>query len=265
MRPSGKAVVNANWPRAFAVCDRCYMRYNHDQLQWQYQWVATKLQNIRRLVCPSCLDRPQEQLRTIVLPPDPVPILNARPEDNVSNDNPMSGLGATVDPGRWQYGQQIGNLTMGGGVPSVFNGSKNKPFEFCAYNSVSNSSYDNYVGMNWGGGDIGMVSAPSSLMGPVVRHSLASFSAWAPNDRSFRGSDACNYLVQSSPNGVSWTTVSSGTTTGTAGEVISGTCTGGMYQFHRLAFEGDGITPIGIAQVEFYVNQIGQIAEGGAS
>jgi hypothetical protein len=43
-------------------------------------WGGTHLYNQRLLVCyDKCYDTPQEQLRTIILPPDPPPILNARP------------------------------------------------------------------------------------------------------------------------------------------------------------------------------------------
>jgi hypothetical protein len=76
----GRASVSRRWPRAHAICERCGGRFNHDQLQWQFQWNGPRLQNLRILVCRSCLDVPQEQLRTIILPPDPVPIENPRPE-----------------------------------------------------------------------------------------------------------------------------------------------------------------------------------------
>lgn len=39
-----------------------------------------QLQNLRILVCDICLDKPQTQLRTIILPPDPVALFNTRPE-----------------------------------------------------------------------------------------------------------------------------------------------------------------------------------------
>lgn len=80
MRPHGRATIDSAYPRALAVCDRCQFLYNHSQLQWQYQWQGPKLQNQRILVCTTCYDTPQEQFRTIILPPDPVPILNPRPE-----------------------------------------------------------------------------------------------------------------------------------------------------------------------------------------
>lgn len=40
-----------------------------------------KLQNLRLLVCTTnCLDSPQPQLKALVIPADPSPVLNPRPE-----------------------------------------------------------------------------------------------------------------------------------------------------------------------------------------
>ena len=80
MEPTGRARVSTTNPRAFAVCDRCGCWQNHDRLSFQYEWTGTRLYNTRILVCPRCLDVPFQQLRTIVLPPDPVAILDARTE-----------------------------------------------------------------------------------------------------------------------------------------------------------------------------------------
>jgi hypothetical protein len=77
---SGRASTDINNPRAFAVCDRCAIWYNHYQLRWQYDWAGASLINKRILVCDLCYDNPQEQLRAIVLPADPTPIMNARVE-----------------------------------------------------------------------------------------------------------------------------------------------------------------------------------------
>ena len=80
MRPHGKyARVNPQNPSAFAQCDRCSFWRNRNDLVYQYQWSGTNLYNIQLLVCKErCYDIPQEQLRTIILPPDPPPVLNAR-------------------------------------------------------------------------------------------------------------------------------------------------------------------------------------------
>lgn len=81
MRPHGRARVSSRNPRAFGICDRCGLLYNHIDLQWQYDWAGASLINKRILVCDDCNDVPQSQLRAIVVPADPVPILNPRVQD----------------------------------------------------------------------------------------------------------------------------------------------------------------------------------------
>ncbi len=78
---SGRARTSSSSPQAHAICDRCGFRYNHVDLQWQYDWRGAALQNIRILVCNSCVDTPQDQLRAIVVPADPIPIMQARVQD----------------------------------------------------------------------------------------------------------------------------------------------------------------------------------------
>ena len=264
MRPNGRASVNPSRPSAFGICDRCGFRYQHNQLRWQYQWVGPRIQNIRLLVCPGgCYDTPQEQLRTIVLPLDPMPIMNARPEDNVSNDNPMSGIGVSANFFKPLYGSRIGNLTGAGGVNAAFDSNINKPAWMSACNTISNSSYNNYVGINWQGSNVTTTNLPSSMMPPVVTHSLRSFTVYSPSDRGFLGTVQTGYVVQGGPNETApygaWTTISSGTTTGAAGQTITADVTGGSYQFHRIAFLGDQVNYVSVAQVEFNVAQIGTV------
>ena len=99
MRPHGRARVSSRNPRAFAICDRCGFLYNHINLQWQYDWAGASLINRRILVCDECLDTPQQQLRAIVVPADPVPILNPRVQDYVTAEtNYRYTQGNTVDP-----------------------------------------------------------------------------------------------------------------------------------------------------------------------
>ena len=75
-----RAAVNASSPRAWATSDRDGFINNHEDLQWQFDWRGTGLQNLRILVAKSELDQPQRQLGAIILPIDPPPIRNARPE-----------------------------------------------------------------------------------------------------------------------------------------------------------------------------------------
>lgn len=78
---AGRARTNASNPQAHAICDRCGFRYNRADLKWQYDWRGASLANIRILVCNHCYDAPQQQLRAIVLPADPVPVDNPRIQD----------------------------------------------------------------------------------------------------------------------------------------------------------------------------------------
>src|SRR5438270_451892 len=87
MRPTSRFTVNPQAPRARGVCEKCGQHWQLTQLKWNYEWVGPRLQNQRVLVCPPCNDKPNQNLRTIVIPPDPVPIMNARPENYVSDDN----------------------------------------------------------------------------------------------------------------------------------------------------------------------------------
>ena len=97
---SGRARTSSSSPQAFAVCDRCGMWYNHSALQWQFDWRGPTLQNIRILVCRRCLDTPQEQLRAITLPADPVPIVQPRTEGFTSDetDYRVTAAAPIIDP-----------------------------------------------------------------------------------------------------------------------------------------------------------------------
>lgn len=78
------ARVDTQSPEAFSMCDRCGFWYNRSALVFQYEWAGNQLYNTGALVCiegNKCFDLPQEQFRTIILPPDPPPIVNARVPD----------------------------------------------------------------------------------------------------------------------------------------------------------------------------------------
>lgn len=107
-RYHGRAQVDPSSPSAFGVCDRCSFLYNLKDLSWQWQFNSTQLYNTRFLVCRKCLDIPQPQLLNPILPPDPMPVMNPRPEnyfidevDQLSSDAttaiiPDEGEGAVV-------------------------------------------------------------------------------------------------------------------------------------------------------------------------
>lgn len=80
MRPHSRATIDPSNPRAVGTCDRCGFWYNLDQLHYQHQWSGTQLINMRLRVCDICMDEPSMHLKTVILPPDPVPVHDARPE-----------------------------------------------------------------------------------------------------------------------------------------------------------------------------------------
>jgi len=68
---------------AEGICDRCGFRFNLKDLAWQYSFQGSfSLQNTRILTCQrgTCNDPPNPQDAAYILPPDPVPVLNGRPE-----------------------------------------------------------------------------------------------------------------------------------------------------------------------------------------
>lgn len=116
---TGRAYVNPDKPQAFAVCDYCGMWWNHVKLKWQVEWNATQLYNKRMLVCPDCYDAPHEQFRTVILPPDPPPVINPRLEPYRFDE---------VNFLVTQPQSRLVNLTTQDGVPLVSNkASENFP------------------------------------------------------------------------------------------------------------------------------------------
>ena len=96
----GRARVSSRSPRAAGQCDRCGFLYSHSDLRWQFDYAGAGLINKRMLVCRRCEDLPQNQLRSFVIPADPVPIQNPRVPnyaEAASNTRVTSGQN-TIDP-----------------------------------------------------------------------------------------------------------------------------------------------------------------------
>jgi hypothetical protein len=87
---NGYARVDPSSPIAFACCDRCGFRYNRTDLTWQLDWRGNSLQNLRILVCRrTCLDIPNDQLRSFSPPADPLPVHNPRPDQSYQGLAPI--------------------------------------------------------------------------------------------------------------------------------------------------------------------------------
>lgn len=81
MRPHPRrARTDARSPRAWATSDRNGAIGNHENLCWQFDYNGSGLYNKKILVYADELDIPQRQLGSIILPPDPPSIQNARVE-----------------------------------------------------------------------------------------------------------------------------------------------------------------------------------------
>lgn len=265
LRPHGRASISAINPRALGICDRCSFTYNLDMLSYQFQWRGPRLQNVRILVCETCYDEPQEQLRTFILPPDPIALKDPRPENYADCDNPASHLG--YDPANMfeplaQRGFNIGNLTLGAGVNAAFDGwlaggVATRRFPNCANLANSNSSFDNWVGKNWNADASGTtITIPSTAV--AVEHTVSGFTLYAPSEQAFLLTGATGYRLEGSDDGATWTTLYSGITAGTAGEVITvDSISGAAYPYHRISIEGDGISQVGIAQAVLNISDAG--------
>jgi hypothetical protein len=76
----GRATINPSDPQALGICDRCGFLYNLNRLRFQWDWAGSGMVNRHLKVCETCYDTPQPQLRAIILPPDPAPKFDTRPE-----------------------------------------------------------------------------------------------------------------------------------------------------------------------------------------
>ncbi len=87
MRPHPKrADVDPNNLSAWATDDRSGFIVNHRKLHWEVQWSGLQLIRTGFLVSEPYLDTPAPFLQTLILPPDPAPLFNARPEPYVIDE-----------------------------------------------------------------------------------------------------------------------------------------------------------------------------------
>lgn len=93
----GRAYTDPTAPECPATCDRCGYRWMHSDLKFQYDYRGNVLQNLKLLVCPRCYDDPQDQLRPIIVPPDPIPIKDPRPGFYASQEGPPPAPQSVVE------------------------------------------------------------------------------------------------------------------------------------------------------------------------
>lgn len=94
---AGRARVDPQHPRAFAVCDSCGEWYNRVDLRPQMEWYGDNLEDTGYRMCYRCLSQPQPQLKTVILPEDPVPITDPRVEYFIQDQN-LNGFVQNIGP-----------------------------------------------------------------------------------------------------------------------------------------------------------------------
>lgn len=280
MRQQGRATVNRQDPRALAICDRCGFRYNHNKLQWQYQWAGSKLQNLRILVCETCLDVPQMQLKTIIIPADPVPIMNPRPEVFNSSNNNVAVLGQNAKGDDGSPGQPYGfaSFSTFSNANAAFDGNANKSYRFSARVPISANSTGNVLGARFSADPSGLSSQlvqgqVSNQSLPQIYQTVTGFKITAPNNTAFLGSSiATSYSLygyaDTYSSGVTTSTqtlVYSGTTAGTVGESITISNLSATYPAFKMFFTGNGINALGVAQFELYAQGPGTVTLGSSA
>lgn len=81
-RPHPRRATTNPHDGAWTACDRCGFIASMNRMQFQYDFVGGATpQNLGILCCPTCLDDLNYQNMLLILPPDPAPVFNARPEN----------------------------------------------------------------------------------------------------------------------------------------------------------------------------------------
>lgn len=233
MRPHGNARADRRKPRAWGICDDCGFLYNKFELEWQYEWAGARTQNTNQLKCPKCIDDLQEQLRVIVLPADPTPIVNPRPENYNYANNQIATIGTN-----------FGTMTGAAGIKAAFDSNTNKPFFLSAVTYVSLAGLSNTIGKNWNG-----LNPNNPSQGPTA----SRFVVNAPYDAKLAAAGAVAWAFQGSNAPAGFTTLANGVTAGTVGEIIDVTITPTTgYLYHQFVLTGDGFSSVSVAQLQIY-------------
>ena len=115
------APLNSRSPEPWGFCDRCNLLYPLHELVFQLDYRGNNLQNLQIRVCTrTCLDIPQDQLRPIIIGPDPVPLRDPRPGFWPQQEN-AGGVPPVPSPQLLGWGQgaysggaySIGGPTLG--------------------------------------------------------------------------------------------------------------------------------------------------------
>ena len=86
-RPHPKWATRNPHDGPWSSCDRCGFVVSQNRMTFQYDFLGGSVpQSLGLLVCPTCLDDLNFQQKLLILPPDPRPIYNTRPEPYVVDE-----------------------------------------------------------------------------------------------------------------------------------------------------------------------------------
>ena len=86
-RPHPRRTTTDPHAGPWTTCDRCSFVVSMNRMQFQYDYMGgSSPQNLGLLVCEKCLDDLSFQQKLLILPPDPQPIFNTRPENYVVDE-----------------------------------------------------------------------------------------------------------------------------------------------------------------------------------
>jgi hypothetical protein len=81
-----KCPTDPSRPRPVGFDDRTGFKRYLDDLNWQMFWAGPTMGNTHLRIAPDALDVPNEQARTIVIGPDPIPLKDPRPGYQASQE-----------------------------------------------------------------------------------------------------------------------------------------------------------------------------------
>lgn len=112
--------IDSRHPQPVGFCDRCNNECYLADLQYQFDYRGNSLQNLHLRVCYRCLDVPQDQLRPIIIGPDPVPLNDPRPGfwDQEQNAGSVPPVPSSQLLGWGQGAYSLGPFGIGGPTPS---------------------------------------------------------------------------------------------------------------------------------------------------
>lgn len=100
-RYHSRAKINPYSPQGHGTCDRCSQIVTRAAMIWEMEYRGNSLMKTGFLVCQRCLDVPYQGRRPIIIPADPVPMKDPRPENFLLEENQGQNTTPNLSTGSW--------------------------------------------------------------------------------------------------------------------------------------------------------------------